>query len=314
MRMTTRWHLFLLGTAAVLAAAPVSGLWAQERAAEALQQSVGLRPEAATPPDESGLDADLGQLEAVQRFPKPDTFTVSTTQQFFYTSNVFYTDHDQVASTAYAGSYSASYVPYSLRDWTPRITLQYNMVRYGSEASGDFDNENAAFSNQYVFSDDRAWTWTASVNASRFTAPHENDHQFYQEIVYDNQISHVTQLLKDTPLFFIASYDLAYHQADPVEFDRLDNTISLSLSYYPIQSVSLSAFVRPAARTYVTNTSTQNGRDDFNLCEGLDATWQICKYASVSADFTQANDYSNNSDQSYDSTSPGVSLTGTLKF
>jgi hypothetical protein len=307
-------HLFCLGLALTLGAASSTFVAAQEHAAEALQQGLGVAVPTAPPPADTTSDADLGEVDAVQRFPKPDTFTFSTTQQFFYTDNVFYTNANQVGSTAYIGDYTASYVPYSLRDWTPRISLQYNMARYGSVASGDFDNENAAFSSQYVFSTDRAWTWTAAVNLSRFTAPHENDHEFYKEVVYDNQISHVQQLMKDTPLFFVAAYDLAYHQANPADFDRLDNTLSFNLAYYPVPSLSLSVYVRPSARIYFTDTETQNDRNDFNLSEGFDATWQVCKYLSVSADFSHTDDYSNNSGLSYANTVPGVSLTGTLKF
>ncbi|HEY0257641.1 MAG TPA: hypothetical protein VGC39_09380, partial [Candidatus Methylacidiphilales bacterium] len=248
--MKMAWHV--LGLGALLAVASSSALWAQDQAAEALQQRISLRPEAAGPPTDTGTNSDLGDVEAVQRFPKPDTFTFSTTQQFYYTDNVFYSAHGQVASTAYLGDYTASYVPYSLRDWTPRITLQYNMVRYGNAAEGDFDNENVAFSNQVVLSTDRAWTWTGTVDLSRFTEPHVNDHEFYKEVVYDSQIAHAQQIAKDIPVFFVASYDLTYHQTDPGEFDRLDNILSLSLAYYPIQTVSISAYVRPAAREYFT--------------------------------------------------------------
>jgi hypothetical protein len=297
-----------------LAFAAPSQLRAQSAAAETLQQKVALQNQTAPPTLTSGSDSDLGDIDVVQTFPIPPTFTFSTTQQFYYTDNVFYTDAHQVASTAYLGSYTASYVPYSLRDWTPRITLQYNMVRYDSAASGDFDNENVAFSNQYVFSDDRAWTWTATIDLSRFTAPHSNDAEFYKEVVYDNQVSHVQQLIPNTPLFFVAAYDLAYHQAHPAGFNRLDNDLSFSLAYYPVAEISVGPFVRPAARTYVTNTSTQHDRDDFNLSEGLDVTWQPVKYASVSADVSHTNDYSNNSGQSYNNTIPGGSLTGTIKF
>jgi hypothetical protein len=312
--MEKRNYILCLGLALGFALMAPSLLWAQSPAAETLQQKVGLRQESAPPTPTTSSDADLGEIDAVQRFPKPETFTFTTSQQFFYTDNVFYTNDHPVGSTAYLGSYSASIVPYSLRDWTPRITFQYNMVRYGSAASGDFDNENFALSNQWVFSDDRAWSWTSSVNLSRFTAPHNGDHLFYSEVVYDNQIAHVQQVCKDIPLFFIAAYDLAYHQADPADFDRLDNTLSFSLSYYPVAQVSVGPFVRPSARTYFTNTSFQHDRDDFNLSEGLDVTWTPCKYASISADISHADDYSNNAGQSYNDTIPGLSLTGTVKF
>ena len=306
----SRYLCWALALGVTLTASP--GLRAQS-AAETLQQKVGIQ-QTTTPPAPVTGDADLGELDVVQKFPKPDMFTVSTSQQYFYTDNVFYTNTNQAHSSAYLGSYAASYVPYSLRDWTPRISLQYNMVRYGSAASGDFDNENIAASSQYVFSDDRAWSWTATINLSRFTAPHDNDHEFYKEVVYDNQITHVQQVTKDIPLFFIAAYDLAYHQANPADFDRLDNALSFSLAYYIIPEVSIGPYVRPALRTYFTNTAAQHDRDDFNLSAGLDVTWTVCKYASLSADIAHSDNYSNNSAQSYDETTPGVSVTGTFKF
>jgi hypothetical protein len=311
--MKLRCHLLCGGLALAFGLGAPSLLWAQSPAAETLQQKVSLREEADPPTPATSSDTDLGEIDVVQKLPVPETFTFSTSQQFFYTDNVFYTDAHPVASSAYLGTYTGSYVPYSLRDWTPRITFQYNMVRYGSAASGDFDNENVAFSDQYIFSDDRAWSWTATVDLSRFTAPHNNDHAFYQEVVYDNQIAHVQQIGRNLPLFFIASYDLAYHQANPAEFDRLDNVLSFSLAYNPISELSVGPFVRPAARTYFTNTD-QHDRDDFNLSEGLDVTWTPCKYTSLSADFSHTDNYSNNASRSYENTAPGLSVTGTVKF
>jgi len=317
---------------AVLTLLTAPALFAQQPASETLQQRLPASSEAGplpSVPSEASSNSDLGQIGVVQTYPKPEMFTVSTSQQFFYTDNVFYTDahygSGTIGSLAYLGSYTASFVPYSLRDWTPRISLQYNMVRYNSAASGDFDNENLSFSNQYVFSDDRSWSWNSSATLGNFTAPHNNDHQFYKEVVYDNQISKVMQFCKDTPLFFIAAYDLAYHQASPAIFDRLDNTLSLSLAYYPVPELSIGPYVRPGARTYFTNGTyfvdgtfasgiAQSNRDDFNLAVGFDVTWQPWKYVSVSADFSHVNDYSNNSSLSYNDTTPGLSLTGTIKF
>jgi hypothetical protein len=311
--MTRRSPLFCFALASGITVAATSIALAQS-AQETLAQKVTLRQEATPPTPAASADSDLGEIDVVQKFPKPATLTASTTQQLFYSDNVFYTNANQVASTGYYGGYTASYVPYSLRDWTPRITLQYNMVRYGNAAEGDFDNENLAFSSQYVFTNDRAWSWTATINLSRFTAPHANDHEFYKEVVYDNQITHVQQLLKDAPLFFIAAYDLAYHQANPADFDRLDNVLSFSLAYYIIPSVSVGPYVRPAARTYFTNTSAQNDRDDFNISCGMDVTWQACEYAAISADVSHSDNFSNNAGMSYDETTPSLSVTGTIKF
>ena len=292
---------------------------AQEAAAETLQQHIGLREKTDPPPPEEVSSPDLGDVDIVQKYPKPATLTFSTSQDFFYTDNVFYTDANPVGSTAYLASYTASYVPYSLRDWTPRITAQYDMLRYGNVPAGDFDNENLALSSQYIFSDDRAWSWLASINLSRFTSSHNNDHQFYSEVVYDNQVSNSQQLLKGTPLFLVTTYELAYPQANPSIYDRLDNTLSVNLAYYITPQLSVGPYVRPSSRTYLTNGPatngvSQHGREDFNLSEGVDLTWKPWKYTSFSTDFLHTNDYSNNSGQSYDNTVPGVSVTGTVEF
>jgi hypothetical protein len=90
--------------------------------------------------------------------------------------------------------------------------------------------------------------------------------------------------------------------------------LSFSLSYYVLPSLSIGPYVRPAARAYFTNTAGQNDRDDFNLSCGLDVTWQPWSYASLSADITHSDNYSNNSGMSYDETTPSISVTGTLKF
>jgi hypothetical protein len=323
--------LFLAGSAS---------LHAQSPAAETLQQQVNLRSAAPPPESANSSDTDLGDIEAVQRYPKPAMFTFSTQQQFFYTDNVFYTHQDEQGAMAYLGNYSGSFVPYSLRDWTPRITLQYNMVRYDGVSEANFDNENALFSSQYIFGDDRAWTWTAGVNLSRFTeASSASDHEFYKEVYYDNQVAHTQKLPVNTPLFFVAAYNIAYHQANPSAYDRLDNTLSFSLAWYPVQDVCISTYVRPSWRMYPTDTEDinqvggetvnsggnlvifspahirgQHNRDDFNISTGIDVTWTPIKYLSVSADFNASNDYSNNSALSYDQSSPSISLTGTYKF
>ncbi len=327
-----------MGLFAVAASACV--LRAQS-AAETLQQKVSLRTEEPVEAA-STSDAGLGDVDVVQRYPKPDMFTLSVAQQFFHTDNVFYTHHNPQGASAYLGSYTGSFVPYALRDWTPRLSLQENMVRYGGVPNADFDNQNAAASSQYIFGADRSWTWTASVNLARFTAVHgAGDHEFYKEVLYDNQVSHTQQVMKDVPLFFVAAYDLAYHQADPSAFDRLDNTLSFSLVYYPVPEVSISAFFRPSGRVYFTdtnptqydsrfffgpgqppvkgpprndNTPPQRDRHDLNLSAGIDVTYTPIKYLSLSADFDLSRNYSNNSSLSYDQSSPGLSLTGTYKF
>jgi hypothetical protein len=304
-------------------------LRAQSAAAETLLQKVGLNTAQPSPATVSSSDPELGEIEPVQRYPKPEMFSFTTIQEYFYTNNVYLTHQDPQGAQAYLGSYTGSFVPYSLRDWTPRLNLQYNMVRYFGFSAADFDNENAGVSSQYVFGGDRSWTWTSSLNASRYTsASRQTEHEFYEEIVYDNQVAHTQKLLQDAPLFFVATYDLAYHQANPADYDRLDNTLSFNLVWYPLPEVSVGPFVRPSYRVFPTNTDPtyyrpiggfrseppQHDRADFNIAAGIDVTWTPIKYFSVSADYDASSDYSNNSALSYDESSPGLSLTGSYKF
>jgi hypothetical protein len=90
--------------------------------------------------------------------------------------------------------------------------------------------------------------------------------------------------------------------------------LSFSLAYYITPELSVGPYVRPGARVYFNDTHFQHDRDDFNLSAGLDVTWQPCKYTSLSADLSHTDNYSNNSAQSYEETTPGFSVTGTIKF
>jgi len=285
-----------------------------QSAAETLQQKVGLPAQTPPPTPTLSSPADLGQIGVVQKFPKPEMFTLSTTQQYFHTDNAFYTQANQASSSAYLGTYTASFVPYSFVNWTPRITTQYNMARYGNVPSADFNNKNIALSSQYIFTKDRSWSWTATFDASKFNAVHPPTGVFYKEYVYDNQITKVVPLSKDNDLFFVGTYDLTFHQASPSIYTRLDNALVFSLSYYPCKEVCIGPYIRPEARVYTNDSAIQNDRHDFNLSEGVDVTYQPCKYVALSADLTNANDYSNTPNMSYNVFSPGVSVTGTYKF
>ena len=159
------------------------------------------------------------------------------------------------------------------------------MVRYDRVAAADFDNERAVFSSQYFFNDDQTWWWTADIELTQFTNAHGNSSispnsntlyaiQGSRAVVYDNQITHVQRILKDTPLFFVSTYDIAYHQYAPDVFDYLENSLIFSLIYQPIPEVRIGPYVDPSVRNFLTDTSYQHDRNDFHLREGMDVTWQ----------------------------------------
>ena len=302
---------FLPLAALVFATLPA---FAQSPGAESVQQRNKLPGLLSPTASIRAADQTLGDIKIVQEYPKPEMFTFTTTQEFFYTDNVSYVHDNPQGSAAYAASYTGSFVPYSTRDWTPRLTVQYNMFRYDSESSGDFDNEQAVASSNYVFGTGRDWSWTAGVAASRYTAPHVGDDEFYREMIYDNFVTRVLPLSTDTPLNLVMTYDIAYHQASPSVFDYLSNGLVITLVYNPIPEITIAPYINPAVRSFFTNTPTQNDREDAHLVEGLDVGWQPWEYVSLDASIYHVNDYSNSSALSFNYTIPGVSLSGQYKF
>ena len=270
-----RWLLALV--ALLLASAPAL---AQSPAAESVQQKTKLPGLLSPLINIRPADQGLGDIRLVQEYPKPEMFTFDALQEFFYTDNVSYVHDNPQGSAAYVGSYTASFVPYSLRDWTPRLTAQYNMFRYDTVPEGDFDNEQVVASSSYLFGDGRDWSWVAAVAASRYTAPHLNDHEFYREMIYDNQIRHVVPISTVTPLFLAATYDIAYHQTSPSVFDYLSNGVTFSLVYNPINEVTIAPYINPSVRQFPYKHGHGQARSRLTpiLAEGLDIVWQPCSY------------------------------------
>ena len=297
-------------------------LWAQAPAAETVQQRNGIPGLPTRTADLPVASQNLGEIKVVEEYPKPEMLTLTTSQEFFYTDNVLYTHHDPQGSSGYEGSTTASLVPYSVRDWTPRISAQYNMYRYDTVPTGDFDNEQLALSSTYMFGSDRSWTWAAVADLSRYTATHQDGREYYREVVYDNQVRHVAQLRGDTPLFLILTYDVAYHQASPDAIDYLSNGLDVALAYSPTNTVTIAPYLNPCVRNFLTNaymereqiTYYQHDRIDLHLAAGLDVTWQPCPYMALETSIYHVNDYSNNSGLSFNYTIPGITLTGEVRF
>jgi len=316
-RYILRWGLTLVW---IFIALPK--LSAQAPGTEEVQQRIsmsGLRPPAQNLPAGS---SNLGEIKVVQEYAPPEMLTFDMTQNFHYTDNVFYTHTNPLGSTAYQANYAGSYVPYSLREWTPRITAAYNMTRYDTVPAGDFDNEQLIFSSAYAFGKGLDWMWNSSVDLSRYTAPHVDDHEYYREVIYDNGVNWVYQPDKETALYLVTGYDVAYHQSAPDVYGYLENGGTFKVAYYPTSTVSIMPYVNPSSRIFSKDTYYliynqvyhQQDRSDLHLAAGVDVTWTPIKYLLFTASVYHVSDYSNNSGLSFNYTIPGLSLTGEVKF
>src|SRR5579859_4964460 len=104
-QMRTFW-LWLLPVGGFIALTP--GLFAQAPAAETVQQRIsvpGLREATANLQPSS---QNMGNIKQVEEYPEPEMFTFVTSQEFFYTDNVFYTHRNPLGSSGYAANYTAS--------------------------------------------------------------------------------------------------------------------------------------------------------------------------------------------------------------
>jgi hypothetical protein len=81
-----------------------------------------------------------------------------------------------------------------------------------------------------------------------------------------------------------------------------------------MNTVTMGPFINPSLRNFITNTASQNDREDAHLAEGFNVTWQPWTYAALQASIFHVNDFSNNSGLSFNYTLPGVSLGGEVKF
>lgn len=242
----------------------------------------------------------------------PSMFTVFTTQEVFYTNNVFLTDVTQTGSAVYHGSYHGAFIPYSTAAWTPQISFTYDMFRYGKVSVADFDSATLDFSGKYVFGKDRSWSWTPRIALSQFISTQLPGSTFYKEVTYDNQVYHEQKILQN--LYLDTGYNLTYRQTTPGIYTRLDNALTVGLSYLVTPQWVIQPFFRPACYTYVNDTAGYTDRNDFNLTTGVDVTWKPNKYCSFSGDVIDTRNFSSASGNTYNATIPGLSVTGTFSF
>jgi hypothetical protein len=252
--------------------------------------------------------ADIGELALVQKSPKAPLLSVSTVQSFFHTDNVFLSDSDRRESLAWHGQFLLDIVPYSTYQWTPRLRLEQNLVRYDRESSQDFNGQNPSLSSRIDLTEDKSWSWDTGFWLSRLVAAHTNSDVFYREVAFGNSLTYFKPVSRDRRLYFLGDVDLTWRHASPSEFDRLDYGLTLNLIYYARPQFSLQPFLRPALYLFTNDTAAQQNRHDFNLTAGLSGTWTPSRFLSLSSAVTWTRNHSSAAAQDYSVTVPAVSL------
>ena len=116
-------------------------------------------------------DPNLGDIDLVSRTPRPKMFTFSTNQSLYYTTNAFLAQSGEQDAFFYNGRIDASFVPYAVRDFTPRLTFEQNFFRYSRFSRLDFDSQTLQLDLKYDLNHNDTWFVNGSYGVSRLYSP-----------------------------------------------------------------------------------------------------------------------------------------------
>lgn len=257
-------------------------------------------------------DPELGEIDLVSRTPRPKTFTFSTDQNFFYTTNAFLTPDGEQTSVFWNGRLAASLVPYSTVNFTPRVTFEQNFFRYDDFSRLDFDSQSLQFDMKYDFTRDDSSFANLSYTGARLYSPKDDVGEFYLYGLLNASFTH-TRPLGHWPLNFAATIGSNWRHGDPADFDRVTGYLNFVLFYSPAQTVQLAAFVRPEIQGYLHDPDSSSRRD-FNFSAGVSATWTPIEYLSFGATASFTGNYSSSDPKDYEVFLPSIVLAARASF
>jgi hypothetical protein len=266
--------------------------------------------------------SDLGALDVVNQYPVPNTLTFSTDQSVFFTDNAFLTKNNDISSFGYNGRLRATYVPYSLRDWTPSISFEQQFVRYDHTSVLDFNAQTLQLSSKYNIYKDGSLSWTSGYSLQRLYTDRQHLGEFYKESFFDNGLAYVKPIFGQPNLFFYGAYDIGWRLTDPQLYSRVDNSLLLSVVYLPVQNIRLQPYLRPAVYAYTddqeidptTGALVYRSRTDYDVSLGINASYFPIKEVAINATVNWTGNYSNVSSREYTATTPVLAVSGTIGF
>lgn len=257
-------------------------------------------------------DPELGEIDLVSRTPPPKMFTFSTLQSFNYTTNAFLTQSGEQDAFFWNGRFDASFVPYAVRDFTPRLTFEQNFFRYTRFSRLDFDSQTLQLDLKYDLNRNDTWFINGSYGVSRLYSPRGSAGEFYRYGLANLNLNHYLPI-GHWPLYALCTVGAYSRHGESSAFDRIAPYLSSAILYRPIEQLQVSAFIRPEYQFY-TNDPNDSSRADFNLSLGSSLAWSPNDYVSIGASLTFVGNYSNAGGQSYNVFSPSIAVGGRISF
>ncbi|MGI8480932.1 MAG: hypothetical protein ACR2MF_02500 [Chthoniobacterales bacterium] len=297
----------------VLIAAPA---FAQDQAAQIeTQQDITRRRQTTIeerPAAESVADPELGEISLVRRQQKPKMFTFSTNQLFSFTSNAFLVRDNTQSALLWNGRFGASYVPYSTRNFTPRITFEQNFFRYDRFSRLDFDSQSLQLDLKYDLTRDDSWFVNGSYGYTRLYSPRDAIGEFYKFGILNGSITNA-RTLGNWPITLGLTAGAYWRQGDPSVYDRVATYASAVAIYSIAENVQLTGFLRPELQFY-TNDPNDSPRTDFNVTVGATLSWTPIRYVTLGATAAYVGNFSSVSLRRYDVATPGVIVAAQIAF
>ena len=257
-------------------------------------------------------DADLGEIDLVARVPRPKMFTFSTSQSFNYTTNAFLVQSNEQDAGFWNGRFDFSFIPYAVRDFTPRLTFEQNFFRYTRFSTLDFDSQTLALDLKYDLNRSDTWFVGGSYAVSRLYAPRGSAGEFYRYGLASVNLNYF-QPLAQRPLYALWTLGAYSRHGDPSAFDRIAPYLIASILYRPWEQVEISGYIRPEGQFY-TNDPIDSSRTDFNLSLGSAVSWIPNPYVAIGASVSFIGNYSDARGRSYNVFTPTIAAGGRISF
>ena len=241
-------------------------------------------------------DPELGEIDIVNRKPRPKMFTFSTIQSFNYTSNAFLVANGEQDAFFWNGVFDASFVPYATRNFTPRLIFEQNFFRYSRFSRLDFDSQSLDLDLRYDLNPQGSWFVDGFAAIARLYSPRGSAGEFYKFGLASASVTNVRPL-GQTSIYLESTGGIDWRVGSPSTYDRIDPFLNFVLTYTPIENIFVGAFLRPELRFY-TNDPIKSSRTDFDLVLGANVTWTPVRNLALGASVSFTDNFSNSTSPS----------------